>query len=910
MSFLDELFKDRLTREGQEKYNLARQQLDKGHFENALRLLEEAETFDPGHQDIQDLRKDILLRQHEQKQILERNLQKTYFLYEPTTLRLDRIQHYTNNDFRIEAVAYGQGKWRFVFRRNLADEAPQQYLYTAKFTDDSFEEYDQNDYFISKIGSDGTQWFAVMEYRPIPDGQYWVYSPGVFPKEEFDRWSNEGFFFDLIKERDQDYFLAATFPHEFEDDVISEVTEDFPDALIRHTWKDGDWIQNIFYLEGRYHIYYGSRHEISDQSFTYGDNFPVEEILEKIEEGYHIQQLLYVDQVWIVLFCKLTTPEVSLEEEEKKEDQEDVIQDLPPEPVEPLEDVLAELDALVGLDAVKEEIHQLVDYLRIGKLKSTKGITTQALNLHMTFSGNPGTGKTTVARLIGRIYRSLGLVTKGHVVETDRSGLVAEYVGQTAARTLEKIQEAEGGILFIDEAYALHKEGSSDFGRECLETLIKSMEDRRTDLVVIMAGYPDEMRELLESNPGLKSRFATHLHFADFSAQELMSILKLLMVRAHHQLSSGAEAKALKYLDYLVAIRNRYFGNAREMRNLFEDLLKAQSSRLADEVDAAHKDDPTITIKDLQTIRSQDVMACYSFGYREKTHQGLDEVLEELDQLIGLDTVKTEVTRLAHYLQIQKQREKNGWKDGPIALHTVFMGPPGTGKTTVARLMGKIYKALGILNEGHLIEASRSDFVAEYVGQTAIKTNKLIDRALHGLLFIDEAYALSSKGSNDFGAEAVEVLLKRMEDNRDKLVVIAAGYPEPMEVLLESNPGLRSRFSRKLYFDDYSARQLYEIFELMVHRSFYKIEAGAESYVEQLFEEKISNRERNFGNARWVRNFFERCKLMQAQRLSGWKFPNQEQLQILLKEDLKAAYHTMLEEKRSTRGGRLGYRKS
>jgi AAA+ superfamily predicted ATPase len=240
----------------------------------------------------------------------------------------------------------------------------------------------------------------------------------------------------------------------------------------------------------------------------------------------------------------------------------------------------------------------------------------------------------------------------------------------------------------------------------------------------------------------------------------------------------------------------------------------------------------------------------------------------KLKSLIGLTSVKEEIETLTNFIKIQQQREAKGMKTSSVSYHCVFTGNPGTGKTTVARIVADIYKSLGILAKGHLVETDRSGLVAEYVGQTAVKTNKIIDSALDGVLFIDEAYSLISNSQNDYGKEAIATLLKRMEDNRDRLVVILAGYSVEMQQFIDSNPGLQSRFNRYIEFPDYSAEELYQIFEKNAKEFDYKISKDAEMPLKAFFENKVANKDKNFGNARFVRNLFEKTIERQANRLS------------------------------------------
>ncbi len=272
----------------------------------------------------------------------------------------------------------------------------------------------------------------------------------------------------------------------------------------------------------------------------------------------------------------------------------------------------------------------------------------------------------------------------------------------------------------------------------------------------------------------------------------------------------------------------------------------------------------------------------------EAPPENIEDLKKELNEYIGLDNIKDEVNDLINLVTIQKLREEHGLKTNDLSLHMVFTGNPGTGKTMIARMMSRIYKSLGILEKGHLIEVDRSGLVAGFVGQTALKTSEVIKKALGGVLFIDEAYALTNKTTNDFGQEAVDTLLKAMEDNRDKLVVIVAGYTELMHEFVKSNPGLESRFNRFLHFDDYTADELLAIFKLNCKKNAYELAPEADNILKTILAFESLNVE-GFGNARGVRNLFEKAIVEQANRLAKSDNITKETLMLLTNEDISKA---------------------
>ena len=532
------------------------------------------------------------------------------------------------------------------------------------------------------------------------------------------------------------------------------------------------------------------------------------------------------------------------------------------QPQEKLEDLLAELNGYIGLSSVKKEVRTLASLITISKKREAMGIAQPPVSLHMVFTGNPGTGKTTVARLLARILKSMGLLTTGQLVETDRSGLVAGYIGHTAEKTNKVIDSAMGGVLFIDEAYALYKEDSpNDFGREAIDTLLKAMEDHRDNLVVIVAGYPKEMEAFLDANPGLRSRFNRNIVFEDYSPEELFEIFRRFCAEGKYILSEGAEKRVRAHLKYLYDIRNENFANAREVRNFFEKVTEQQTNRLAEE-----------NCEDYFTILERDIDGLDPERLQEENGASVGDTLSELNALIGLAAVKHEIGTLISMARLNAERKDRGLPAQEIALHMVFSGNPGTGKTTVARLLARTYRQLGYLSRGHLVEVSRGDLVAGYQGQTAIRVQNCVKEAMGGILFIDEAYALKNDPRDTFGQEAVDALVKCIEDNRKNLVVIAAGYPEDMDRFLAENAGLRSRFNTFIHFDDYTPEELVRIFCAMMKGNgpfAFGDEKSCLLYLQAYWEYRWENRGGDFGNGREVRNYFEQVLRAQSDRLAA-----------------------------------------
>jgi SpoVK/Ycf46/Vps4 family AAA+-type ATPase len=512
------------------------------------------------------------------------------------------------------------------------------------------------------------------------------------------------------------------------------------------------------------------------------------------------------------------------------------------------------LETLVGLGKIKERVAELALWVESAESRKKAGLPL----LHMLFEGNPGTGKTTVARLIGELFYERGILKKGHLIEVNSSDLVAEYVGGTAIKTTRVVQSALDGVLFIDEAYALSEEGRGGYGTEAIDTLIPYLENSRDRLVVIFAGYSARMKRFIDSNPGLSRRIPREniFTFPDYVPEELWEILQKDL--SHRKIPYEPELECLlrETVDGLYHARAENFGNAGEIRNLADGLERRRAVRIRITRDS--EDSPLV---------EDDIPNEYKDLTNSKP-PGVDEILGDLDHLTGLPFFKDYVTNLVYRVQYEDTRRKLDPEYAPSTFleHLVFTGNPGTGKTTAARLVGRIYHSLGRLRRGHCVEVSRADLVAGYVGQTAIKTTERIREALDGVLFIDEAYSLARQSMSDFGQETIDTLVKAMEDHRDRLVVIVAGYPGPMDDFLLSNPGLNSRFANRILFSDYATEELEQILVNLATSEGYILPENVREKASRYLQVRRQT-EMHFGNGRAVRNLFGEMKMRLARRL-------------------------------------------
>ena len=552
-----------------------------------------------------------------------------------------------------------------------------------------------------------------------------------------------------------------------------------------------------------------------------------------------------------------------------------------------IDETMEEIDKLIGMKKIKTELRNLSKFLNFNKrLEKMNGIT-KTLNLHMVFSGNAGTGKTTVARLLADILYNMGYIEERKITEITPKDLIGEYLGQTAPKARRTIENALGGVLFIDEAYSLvSTSGSkSNYGAEAIVELLKCMEDYQDRLVIIFAGYHDEMNDFINLNPGLKSRVRYYFDFEDYSEDELIQILYLKLNKLNLTISDDAVKTLKRIISFNMKATN--FGNGRYVDNLINNLLVKHSLNLSD------TDDTNLLNIDINDVNLLS----------ETNELNITDVFRNLDKLIGLENVKNELKQLVDYLQYNKKMEKYNIYPKNINLHMVFSGNAGTGKTTVARLLADIFYSLGYIPENRLTEVTAKDLTGEYLGQTAPKVRRQVENALGGVLFIDEAYSLVQNYSNGNGysGEAIAELLVCMEKYYDRLIIVFSGYEKEMKDFINTNPGLKSRIGKNFVFEDYNVDELTDILLGLVKDNNLKITDKA---IEK-FKGIASNalKIKNFGNGRYVRNTFDKILIKHSTNTKN--LDDMEELITITENDIDE-----IEIKKSTSTkGKFGFEK-
>ncbi|ETY74840.1 AAA family ATPase [Lactiplantibacillus fabifermentans] len=542
-------------------------------------------------------------------------------------------------------------------------------------------------------------------------------------------------------------------------------------------------------------------------------------------------------------------------------------------PNQPVTDkaALAELDGMIGLTGLKASVKKFINLTKFNQQRVQSGLNAVSSTYHSLYLGNPGTGKTTVARLVGQIMYQQGILSAPTFVEVSRQDLVAQYVGGTATKTETVLKKALGGVLFIDEAYSLYEAGdSTNWGQEALDTILKFMEDHRQDLMIIFAGYPKQMQNMLNMNPGLVSRIPNVFNFEDYAPAEIAQI-------GVQQLKTNQFNFDADYYTENVAKLYTHaadHSNGRWIRNFNDQLLQVVADDFANA--PADFDMTQITNQQIDQLIGQDAPT---------QAQDLTQLLTALDQLVGLTTVKQFVHDLVARCQLQQRLAGQLPDMRGQSYHMVFTGNPGTGKTTVARLISQIFYNLGLLSKATVVEATRADLVGNFVGQTEEKTQTVLQQAHGGVLFIDEAYQLTSTGTTDYGQQVLETLLPALENDRDNLIVIFAGYGAPMNDFLAANPGLRSRIPYVIDFADYTPA---DVADIVAQRLASDWQFDAAYLRGQVMSAYASLPAEAQANGRWARNYAEQL----VNRHENWlaAHPEAENVRMITNATILASF--------------------
>lgn len=509
------------------------------------------------------------------------------------------------------------------------------------------------------------------------------------------------------------------------------------------------------------------------------------------------------------------------------------------------------LKKMIGLASVKEQIDHIIAADIVEKeRKKRRGSAYESGTMHMIFGGNPGSAKTTVAKLFAGIAKEKGILKSGAFVE--RGGMDLDGMGYVTA-IRDAFTAAKGGVLFIDEAYSLQSDTA-------VTVLIQEMENRRSDVIVILAGYTERMRAFMEINEGLKSRVPYWIEFPDYNVDELTDIFQMMIKDRGFSVTEDAIKKARSIFEK--ARFMDHFGNGRYVRNLIEHAAGNQSIRLLD----ARENAENIRGKELFLLTGDDISMLEESG---KSDRKSGTARKEFEEMIGLSSAKKIIHKAIAAFKLKKNCMDKGISKENPSLHMVFTGNPGTAKTTVARLFAEIMKDEKVLPSGNFIEVGRAELVSSVVGSTAPLVKKKFKEAQGGVLFIDEAYALCDGYENGFGDEAINTLVQEMENHRDDVIVIFAGYAEQMQQFLDRNPGMASRIAFHVEFEDYSTRELCDMTRLMLSRKQMTITDEAMEKLKKIYESARKNS--NFGNGRFVRKMLEEAEMNLAERVAQLK---------------------------------------
>lgn len=526
-----------------------------------------------------------------------------------------------------------------------------------------------------------------------------------------------------------------------------------------------------------------------------------------------------------------------------------------------IEEVMAEFDKYVGIDEIKKTMLSIVNSIR--SFERLHPGETYVLKDHYIFIGNPGTGKTTIARVFADALSAMGVLPSGQLVEVSPGDLKGQYQGHTAPKVDAAFDRAMGGVLFIDEAYGVWNGENDDFGTEAVTALIKNAEDRRGKMIAILAGYEKEMGVFSTANPGIASRFNVNIKFRDYKGPELTEIARRMIKAQGYTLDNSAELGIGKFFDKMELAKQKDFANARDVRNAVDKAIKTQNTRIQKE-----SSKPGFDASKEFVLTMNDIS-----GSSEKPPLSVDQVLAQLDDLIGMDDIKQEIRKLANVAMVNRMRMERGLGSAALQpVNIILTGNPGTGKTTIAKRLGEVLHAAGVLPSDKVVEREAKTILSGYINESGRNMEKAVDEAMGGVLFIDEAYnLLPVPGSmNNTGNEALDALMTRMENDKGKFVVVIAGYKDRMEELTRrGNPGLISRFNKRFHIDDYSAEELIRIFKFNLEKRNFKITGEAEAELRKTVKHMVDNKGLHFGNAREIVNLLNETMELQGNRIAS-----------------------------------------
>lgn len=506
------------------------------------------------------------------------------------------------------------------------------------------------------------------------------------------------------------------------------------------------------------------------------------------------------------------------------------------------EQIFKELDNYIGLQSVKDEIRAIVSNV---KERREKDMTEKLLKDHFIFTGNPGTGKTTFARKFGEILNAIGALPTGQFVEVSAKEMIGNYIGDTELNVKTTVDKAMGGVLFIDEAYAFATDDGAGFGMDAVNTLLPILENRKGEFVCILAGYTKDMDKLVRMNEGIKSRCNVTIEFPDYNPKELEQLFRMMLTRNDEDTTFTLDARANEMLpkvfERMYLRRTDTFGNARDVRNAFDLALKRHRLR---------KQQPDY-------VENQFTYADI-VGEADTHEVSVEDVMKELDGFVGMKSVKEAIRRIAQEIAVQKRLIELGMaQEGLTKFNFILTGNSGTGKSTVARIFGKIFKALDVTSTDKVTEKVPKDIIGLYLNESDKLMDAAITEAMGGVLFLDEAYDLepmdeAGRSTSSEGKKAVQTLMTRMENEAGKFVVVCAGYPKEMATFMNSNPGLKRRFSHTIHIDDYTAEEFLEIYERAAKAKKYNFSLADDTVrmkALNMFRNMVAMKDDKFGNA-------------------------------------------------------------